>query len=206
MTESFETKAKVLASLSPASPGNTIVASNTSSIPIARLAAVYDKHVPNGASNFIGMHFMNPVPQMRLVELIAGRGTSEATFATTKGLAEMMGKTTTRSADVPGFIANRILMPYINEAIFALHEVSTQRLFADRVLEQGRTLTRRWSSARESRWARLPWQTSSASIFASRSCRSCTPSWVTQSTARVRCSSSTLMQAGSVTARATAIT
>ena len=66
---------------------------------------------------------MNPVPRMRLVEVIAGDGTSEETFKVTKELAERMGKIVTRSRDVPGFIANRLLMPYINEAIFALHEV-----------------------------------------------------------------------------------
>ena len=70
------------------------------------------------------MHFMNPVPVMNLVEVIRGLSTSEETLQTTLSLANRMGKTTTISRDIPGFIANRCLMPYINEAIFALYEVS----------------------------------------------------------------------------------
>lgn len=72
------------------------------------------------------MHFMNPVPVMKLVELISGTATSAETAATTKAMAEAMGKVCTQSADYPGFIANRILMPYINEACFALMEVGTE--------------------------------------------------------------------------------
>lgn len=73
-------------------------------------------------SNFIGMHFMNPVPLMKLVELIPGVHTSDHCYQITKSLATAMGKVTTRSADSPGFIANRLLMPYLNEAIYALNE------------------------------------------------------------------------------------
>lgn len=125
MNEDFEQKSKVLASLRVRP--STIVASNTSSIPITKLASVLEssKHASEqSAANFIGMHFMNPVPQMRLVEVIPGSKTSEETFRVTKELAERMGKVVTRSKDVPGFIANRLLIPYINEAIFALHEVT----------------------------------------------------------------------------------
>lgn len=95
-----------------------IIASNTSSISITKLAASY-----KNPANFVGMHFMNPVPVMKLIELICGKQTSEHTLSVTKNLAGVMGKTTTTSADVPGFIANRLLMPYLNEAMFALYEV-----------------------------------------------------------------------------------
>ncbi len=96
---------------------SVIVASNTSSISITKLATTYRE--PN---KFIGMHFMNPVPIMKLVELISGKQTSIETLNATKSLAEQMGKTSTCSNDIPGFIVNRMLMPYINEAIFALYE------------------------------------------------------------------------------------
>lgn len=96
---------------------NAIVASNTSSISITKLAAGFRK-----PENFVGMHFMNPVPVMKLVELISGKQTSAATLETTRALADQMGKTSTVSEDIPGFIVNRLLMPYINEAIFALYE------------------------------------------------------------------------------------
>jgi 3-hydroxybutyryl-CoA dehydrogenase len=97
-------------------PG-TIFASNTSSISITRLASATKR-----AERFIGMHFMNPVPVMKLVEVIRGLATTDETAATTLALAEKMGKTTTVSRDYPGFLANRILMPMINEAFFALME------------------------------------------------------------------------------------
>lgn len=94
-----------------------MLATNTSSIPITRIAAVTKR-----PDSVIGMHFMNPVPLMALVELIRGAATSDATYATTKALAEKMGKTTVVSKDFPGFIVNRILIPMLNEACFALHE------------------------------------------------------------------------------------
>ena len=72
------------------------------------------------------MHFMNPVPVMKLVEIIPGLATDAATLATTHSLAKMMGKVTTESSDMPGFIANRILMPYINEAVYVLQEVCVE--------------------------------------------------------------------------------
>jgi 3-hydroxybutyryl-CoA dehydrogenase len=95
----------------------TILASNTSSIPITRIAAVTGR-----AGKVIGMHFMNPVPVMKLVEVIRGVATSEETFAATVGLVEKLGKEMAVSADYPGFIVNRILIPMINEAAFALFE------------------------------------------------------------------------------------
>jgi len=96
---------------------DVILASNTSSISITKIAAT-----TNRPENVIGMHFMNPVPVMKLVEVIPGLATSENTLNTTLELAKNMGKTTAQSNDMPGFIANRLLMPYINEAIFALQE------------------------------------------------------------------------------------
>jgi len=97
-------------------PGG-VLASNTSSIPITRLAASTGR--PEAV---IGMHFMNPVPLMSLVEIIRGAATSDQTYAETRALAERMGKTTVVSKDFPGFIVNRILIPMLNEACFALME------------------------------------------------------------------------------------
>ncbi len=94
-----------------------VLATNTSSIPITRIAASTKR--PEAV---IGMHFMNPVPVMQLVELIRGAATSEQTYQVTRALAEKMGKTTVVSKDYPGFIVNRILIPMINEAAFALME------------------------------------------------------------------------------------
>jgi len=96
---------------------DAILASNTSSISITRIASN-----TNRPSQVIGMHFMNPVHVMKLVEIIPGLATSEATIGATQKLAEAMGKTTTRALDYAGFIANRLLCPYLNEAFQALHE------------------------------------------------------------------------------------
>ena len=96
---------------------NVILSSNTSSISITKLAAATSR-----PERFIGMHFMNPVPVMKLVEIIRGIATSGDTFETTRTLAEAMGKTAVEVNDSPGFISNRVLMPMINEAIFALYE------------------------------------------------------------------------------------
>jgi 3-hydroxybutyryl-CoA dehydrogenase len=95
----------------------TILATNTSSIPITRIAAATRR-----PDKVIGMHFMNPVPVMKLVEIILGLATSESTKRTTLDVVQRMGKTCVFSRDVPGFIVNRILMPMINEAVFALYE------------------------------------------------------------------------------------
>ena len=97
-------------------PG-VILASNTSSIPITRIAAATKR-----PSEVIGMHFMNPVPVMKLVEIIRGLATSEEAFQTTQDLAAKLNKTPVGANDFPGFISNRILLPMINEAIFALYE------------------------------------------------------------------------------------
>ncbi len=98
-------------------PPETIFASNTSSISITRMGARTSR-----ADRVIGMHFMNPVPAMKLVEIIRGLATSEATFQETRRLAEQLGKTTMTAQDFPGFIVNRVLLPMINEAIYTLYE------------------------------------------------------------------------------------
>ncbi len=98
-------------------PKEAILATNTSSIPVTRLAAATKR-----PDQVIGMHFMNPVPVMKLVELIRGAQTSDATYAAVAALAAKLGKTTVVSRDFPGFIVNRILIPMLNEACFALHE------------------------------------------------------------------------------------
>ena len=117
VSENEALKKKIFAELDAVCGEQTILASNTSSISITRLAAA-----TNRPERFIGMHFMNPVPVMKLVEVISGIATSDETYATTAALAERMGKITTNSRDYPGFLANRILMPMINEAFYALME------------------------------------------------------------------------------------
>lgn len=117
VSENEGLKKKIFVELDQIVRPEAILASNTSSISITRLAAATGR-----PDRFIGMHFMNPVPVMKLVELIRGIATSDETWAATKALAEKMGKTTTVSKDYPGFLANRILMPMINEAFNALME------------------------------------------------------------------------------------
>jgi 3-hydroxybutyryl-CoA dehydrogenase len=117
VTENEVVKKKVFQDLSRALRQDAILATNTSSIPITRIAASVER-----PERVIGMHFMNPVPVMQLVEIIRGAQTSDATYAATRALAEKMGKTTVLSKDMPGFIVNRILIPMLNEACFALQE------------------------------------------------------------------------------------
>ncbi|MBW2037443.1 MAG: 3-hydroxybutyryl-CoA dehydrogenase [Deltaproteobacteria bacterium] len=112
-------------------PG-VILASNTSSIPITRIAAGTKR-----PSEVIGMHFMNPVPLMKLVEIIRGLATSEETFETTQALAKRFQKTPVAANDFPGFISNRILLPMINEAIFALYEGAGTAEAIDSVMKLG---------------------------------------------------------------------
>ncbi|MFH5923517.1 3-hydroxybutyryl-CoA dehydrogenase [Roseomonas xinghualingensis] len=116
-TEREELKKSIFQSLCPHLKPSAILATNTSSIPITRLAAATDR-----PARFIGMHFMNPVPVMKLVEVIRGIATDESTYQAVEALARRMGKTTATSEDFPGFIVNRILLPMINEAVYALHE------------------------------------------------------------------------------------
>ncbi len=115
--ESFDVKQAVIEKLDALLPDHVVIASNTSSISITRLAALTGR-----ADKFMGMHFMNPVPLMKLVELIKGMATADETYALVKELAEKMGKIPVEANDYPGFIANRILIPMINEAVFALME------------------------------------------------------------------------------------
>ena len=117
VNENEELKTKIFRELDGAVRPGGVLATNTSSIPITRIASSTRR--PEAV---IGMHFMNPVPLMTLVEIIRGAATSDETYAATKALAERMGKTTVVSKDFPGFIVNRILIPMLNEACFALME------------------------------------------------------------------------------------
>lgn len=116
-TENVEIKHKIFAAAEAVIRPDAILASNTSSISITRLAGRC-KH----PSRVVGMHFMNPVPVMKLVELIRALQTSDAVYAATKSLSERMGKTVITSKDMPGFIVNRMLIPFLNEACFVLQE------------------------------------------------------------------------------------
>jgi 3-hydroxybutyryl-CoA dehydrogenase len=116
-TENEEIKRDILKKLCPMLKPAAMIASNTSSISITRLAAATDR-----PARFMGMHFMNPVPVMQLVELIRGLATDDETFASIKDLAEKLGKTVAMAEDFPAFIVNRILLPMINEAIYTLYE------------------------------------------------------------------------------------
>jgi 3-hydroxybutyryl-CoA dehydrogenase len=117
VTENEDLKKKIFRDLDAVVRPGGVLATNTSSIPITRVAAVTKR-----SDAVIGMHFMNPVPLMALVEIIRGAATSDATYQQTRALAEAMGKTCVTSRDYPGFIVNRILIPMLNEACFALME------------------------------------------------------------------------------------
>ncbi len=116
-TEREEIKDQIFAGLAPSLGENTILTTNTSSLSITRLAAKTDR-----PERFMGFHFMNPVPVMKLVELIRGIATSEETYQTMLGVVERLDKTAASAEDYPGFIVNRILIPMINEACYALYE------------------------------------------------------------------------------------
>ncbi|MGH6986216.1 MAG: 3-hydroxybutyryl-CoA dehydrogenase [Caulobacteraceae bacterium] len=116
-TEDEDVKKEVFKSLAPHLSAHTLLASNTSSISITRLASVTDR-----PERFIGLHFMNPVPLMNLVEIIRGIATDAATYEAAVAFARSLGKTTANAEDFPAFIVNRVLVPMINEAIFTLYE------------------------------------------------------------------------------------
>jgi 3-hydroxybutyryl-CoA dehydrogenase len=116
-TENEEVKKKIFAELDKVLDKNSLIASNTSSISITRLAAVTRR-----PTQFIGLHFMNPVPMMQLVEVIKGLETSDETYELVMEVAAKMGKTAATSEDVPGFIVNRLLLPMLNEAAYALQD------------------------------------------------------------------------------------
>jgi len=117
VVENEDAKIGLFKRLDKVCPPETIFASNTSSISITRMGARTSR-----ADRFIGMHFMNPVPAMKLVEIIRGLATSQPTFEATRTLAERLGKSTMTAEDFPGFIVNRILLPMINEGIYTLYE------------------------------------------------------------------------------------
>jgi 3-hydroxybutyryl-CoA dehydrogenase len=116
-TENEETKKTIFKALGPHLGDKTLLASNTSSISITRLAAATDR-----PDRFIGLHFMNPAPLMKLVEIIRGIATGPETYETAVAFAQSLGKTTSNAEDFPAFIVNRVLMPMINEAIYTLYE------------------------------------------------------------------------------------
>ena len=116
-TENEDVKRKIFEEILGFLSDHTLLATNTSSISITRLASTTDR-----PEKFIGMHFFNPVPDMQLVELIKGIATSQETFQTVKALSESLGKTVAEAEDFPAFIVNRILVPMINEAVYAVYE------------------------------------------------------------------------------------
>jgi 3-hydroxybutyryl-CoA dehydrogenase len=132
ITEDLDAKLDLFRRLDKIVRADVILSSNTSSISITRLAAATSR-----PDRFIGMHFMNPVPVMKLVEIIRGVATSDDTFETTRKLAEAMGKTPVEVNDSPGFISNRVLMPMINEAAFALYEGVGTAESIDQIMKLG---------------------------------------------------------------------
>ena len=132
ITEDLTVKSEVFRTLDGVTRPDAILASNTSSISITRLAGVTSR-----PDRFIGMHFMNPVPVMKLVEMIRGAATSDDTYETTRLLAESMGKVPVEVNDAPGFISNRVLMPMINEAVFALYEGVATAESIDQIMKLG---------------------------------------------------------------------
>ena len=149
------------------------MATNTSSISITRLASVTDR-----PEQFIGIHFMNPVPRMQLVELIRGIVTENTTFDTAKTLIARLGKTYTVSEDFPAFIVNRILLPMINEAIYTLYEG----------VGRSTPSTPRCGSAPITPWDLCSLPISSASTPSCRSCKSCMMAWPIRNIVLVPCS------------------
>ena len=127
VVERFDAKASVLAALDGICGEATVLATNTSSISITKLAAVTAR-----AGKVIGMHFMNPVPVMKLVEIIRGLATEQAVYEAVEEVTQKLGKTPVEAHDAPGFVSNRVLLPMINEAVFALQEgVGTARAIDD---------------------------------------------------------------------------
>ncbi len=131
-SEDFEIKMQVFAELDKICKPEAILASNTSSISLTKIAATTDR-----ADQVIGMHFMNPVPLMKLIEVIRALQTSDETCAVIEDLAKKLGKTALLANDSPGFVANRILVPMINEAIFTLHEGIATAEAIDEIMKLG---------------------------------------------------------------------
>ncbi len=170
-TEKEEVKRSVFKALIPHLKPSCILATNTSSISITRLGASTDR-----PEKFIGMHFMNPVPVMKLVEVIRGIATDEPTFQAVQDLAHKLGKITSVAEDFPAFIVNRILVPMINEAVYALYEGVGSVTAIDGAMRLG-------ANHPMGRWS---WPTSSASTPASASCRCSTRGCRTASIAPAR--------------------
>lgn len=131
-TENFNIKREIFSQLDEITNSDAILASNTSSISITKIGGV-----TNRPDKVIGMHFFNPVPLMKLVEVIRGISTSDETYATVKDLSEKLGKVPVECNDFPGFVSNRVLMPMINEAIFCLHEGVATEESIDEIMKLG---------------------------------------------------------------------
>ncbi len=131
-TENFDIKKQIFEKLDAITAPDTILSSNTSSISITKIAAVTER-----PDKVIGMHFFNPVPLMKLVEVIRGIATSDETYAKVKELSEKLGKVPVECNDSPGFVSNRVLMPMINEAVFALHEGVATKEAIDEIMKLG---------------------------------------------------------------------
>ncbi|MEC5424435.1 3-hydroxybutyryl-CoA dehydrogenase [Virgibacillus sp. C22-A2] len=132
VVENMEVKTKVFSDLDAFAPKHAILASNTSSLPITEIAAVTKR-----PEQVIGMHFMNPVPVMKLVEIIRGLQTSDETYQAIKTMTEELSKTPVEVNDFPGFVSNRILMPMINEAIYTVYEGVASPEDIDTVMKLG---------------------------------------------------------------------
>jgi 3-hydroxybutyryl-CoA dehydrogenase len=132
VSEDLALKKKIFGALDAVAPPHAVLASNTSSIPISEIAVVTRR-----PSHVIGMHFMNPVPLMPLVEIVRSRATGDATYALIEDLSRRLGKTPVEVQDSPGFVSNRILMPMINEAVFTLMEGVATREAIDTVMVLG---------------------------------------------------------------------
>lgn len=130
--ENMEIKAKLFAELDQIAPEHTILATNTSSLPITEIAAATER-----PTKVIGMHFMNPVPVMKLVEIIRGLATADEVYVTIEEMAKSLGKVPVEVNDFPGFVANRILLPMINEAIYTLYEGVATKEAIDEVMKLG---------------------------------------------------------------------
>ncbi len=131
-TENFDIKKQIFEKLDAIAPAETILSSNTSSISITKIAAVTKR-----PDKVVGMHFFNPVPLMKLVEVIRGIATSDETYEKVRSLSERLGKVPVECNDYPGFVSNRVLMPMINEAIFVLHEGVATREAIDEIMKLG---------------------------------------------------------------------
>ncbi len=132
VVENMDIKRNIFAQLDEITPDHTILASNTSSLPITEIAAATDR-----PEKVIGMHFMNPVPVMKLVEIIRGLATADDVYKKIEDLTKMLGKVPVEVNDFPGFVSNRVLMPMINEAIYTLYEGVATKEAIDDVIKLG---------------------------------------------------------------------